>query len=446
MSSVALVGDGLDVELSDLDDNGTLDALVSGQGGLTVIRGNGVGSGDGTFSLWYNDAARAFADLELADVDADGLEDLIGVDDFQGGRNTVVAISAPSGGVPLFTTNATIAGLGTERSRSADLNADGAFDVIRASALTNPNMQISPGLVRNGVSFAPVAAPLTLASQAPARDAVLTDLNGNGVADLVFSFATGNPWTTRLGQWFGHVAKSAPYAPSGSVGARGIELFGTTAGSINARFTSSTARPQLGAMYPATEEQPWQRDPKGFMPYTAPYRVLGDEAMSRVLLMRGDGTEEERLRIDSRFGARVAAASKVNLERQGLSLAVSGANRGMVVTLPIIAGKWASSPSQIRVFRSYETYMRASSWAADPFAASAYNMPGETLTSSHFLPCRVSAGRCTRNIFRKQTTAEEIFADADANFATGVGARFYVSGTRVVVITDRPGVFQAMAR
>ena len=164
------------VELGDANGDGHADLFVStvGFGNVRIY----LGHGDGRFEGRYLDVNSAAQDFAVADLDADGRDDLVTVDDVAGLR-AWLAVGGGEYGTPL---SVPISGIGRSVA-AADLDGDGDLDLV---AGLEDGHRASLALGDGDGGFTPVADALVPDSHADIRTG---DVNGDDLVDLVSSGA-----------------------------------------------------------------------------------------------------------------------------------------------------------------------------------------------------------------------------------------------------------------
>ena len=189
-----LVGNNLtSIVVSDFNRDGILDLAVAGSNGIVIL----LGLGNGTFTTGYTDAPGGFspASLITGDFNRDGIQDLAAVSEGQVyilsgvGNGTFLAPACP--GPACFA-----AGIGPVSMAAGDFNNDGILDLAVADSVrTNENVIIFLG---NGDGTFSAAAPCVAAGPGcpsagiGAKSIAVTDINNDGIADLVIANESSN--------------------------------------------------------------------------------------------------------------------------------------------------------------------------------------------------------------------------------------------------------------
>lgn len=172
------------IELAAIAD-ATLDVVVTADLADQVIRARG--NGDGTFGVqsFFGEVAEGFT---LADVDGDGILDLLG----SSGDNLTVALgNAANETFGSSTSFATGAGYPVAVA-AGDLDEDGDLDAV---LVTFAQQTVIPMLGSGTGSF---AAQPSLAAGGPGRDVALADFDGDGHLDYVEVTAGQNTAAARV--------------------------------------------------------------------------------------------------------------------------------------------------------------------------------------------------------------------------------------------------------
>jgi len=201
--STPITTPGARIALGDLDGDGKLDLVMSGQERtLETYHGNG----DGSFTLISSQTAniKGYSLLALTDLDGDGKLDLMAVTQADANDDTLVTFRGNGNGT--FAAGVSQPGPFTQRIdhiTTGDFNGDGRTDVIESSF---NDLRLATG---NGDgSF---NAPTTISRNAAARNAVAGDFNGDGKLDLVEIYLTDGEALVHLGNGNGTFRDGATY-------------------------------------------------------------------------------------------------------------------------------------------------------------------------------------------------------------------------------------------
>lgn len=127
---------------------------------------------------------------------------------------------------PVFGTVSSVRGVGSPRDIAvADFNEDGYDDVV--AAVTDAGVEPVGVSLSLGGADPVLSAPVMISAGAPTWNVVATDLNADGHADVVASFAQWFGLSVLLGRGDGTFAEPMVYATSGVV--RGVALLDTNA-------------------------------------------------------------------------------------------------------------------------------------------------------------------------------------------------------------------------
>ncbi len=363
-STIALAGPAGDVDLADLDWDGVSDLII--RYGTSIEMRNGIAAGGfgGAINYFPNDS---FASLSYFDATFDGINDFL----FTGVASTVVSALTPgltAGGVPnntFVSTISTYVGRAAEVMWERDLNCDGAADYVESTG----NLEVF-AMARERDAFTPtlsMAAPPYKASQ-PRRLASLGF--PSGVPAHAWHVAAGGPCSER-GRWEDDLRQARARA-------------GTTP-----RFRVLTTPRWLGETTRFKKTQ------------------VGDSL---------------RLRQSSRFSP-------------PLDLATEGSPRGLVPSLTVFPARRASVvPAKLKVYVQVEGLTLASEVPLDPL----HDQPGGAV----YLP-QVVTSRGLTDVVRRNWRWETIPVDADGNLTTGTGRRYVYDATRgrVDILTDTGGLY-----
>jgi VCBS repeat protein len=207
--------DARGLTIGDLDDDGTPDVIVPtwGHGSnpqywgqVSVLYGNGSGS----FTLTLNLDFDFGTDATIADVNGDGIKDIVSTSDYSGEEYTHLGLGSRSFAWPLHADSPLVHSV--NRIASGDFNGDGIADLVEAGSL---NMLVRLG-VGNGTF---VDGASMLVEWVTAIE--VADLSGDGVLDLAVSSNTEGILVF-LGKGDGTFADAQQIAAAG--GARSVQL------------------------------------------------------------------------------------------------------------------------------------------------------------------------------------------------------------------------------
>lgn len=183
-------------------------ADVNGDGHLDIVFADGgsaftmfLGQGDGTFTvpLYRFEAGRSTVDLWVADIDRDGMQDIVSLSPSLG----TVAVHRNRGAKLFGPTPSHWIGPNPQSLRVVDLDADGILDLLA----TNPGSSVLRARFgEGGGAFAPAAIVVT---ESRAHGVAVGDLTGDGLPDLATVDPTANVLATyraRPGAVFERVA------------------------------------------------------------------------------------------------------------------------------------------------------------------------------------------------------------------------------------------------
>ncbi len=196
------------LEVGDVDGDGSLDVVVTNTGGTRNVVTTGIGFGDGTFVEFRQAEVNVGGlpgELELADFDGDGIDDIAAVNTNEGvavllagggSRQDVFGDPGPNipiGGAPIDVT-------------SGDLNGDGDLDLVTSNSETEG----SPGTIT--VLLGAGDLTFTRVDQDPGMDgtqdlvgeigtstSVVVDINDDSILDILALNATSETISVFLG-------------------------------------------------------------------------------------------------------------------------------------------------------------------------------------------------------------------------------------------------------
>jgi hypothetical protein len=207
---------GAQIALSDINRDGKLDLVVQGALTSPTTTCPGIcptgfalftGNGDGTFTAAGTVATSVlgYQAFVMADIDKDGYPDIVALEGNNGAQNTVDILLSHTGktfGVVAgasSTPSATVNLLGTPNFYRGiavgDFNGDGLIDIAATfvgdgvPALNGASIALNTSTV-GSASF---STATTLSVAANVSSAMVADLNGDGILDLVFPTGTGSP-------------------------------------------------------------------------------------------------------------------------------------------------------------------------------------------------------------------------------------------------------------
>lgn len=197
------------VAVGDFDENGVLDLAVHHLNGIDVLYGGGAGGdGDGTFPV---DSVVATAGptqgIATADFDEDGHLDLAYTDP------TGLAVRLGNGAVsPRFGPAVYCAvAPGLNRVAIADLDADGIQDLVCGGpGGAGPSFVVLRGLGSGGVGNGTFGAVIPFSGTWTASDIVIADFNEDDALDLAFTGNPPSPGTSRMTFYLGLMSGGVP--------------------------------------------------------------------------------------------------------------------------------------------------------------------------------------------------------------------------------------------
>lgn len=437
----------------DLNGDFTPDLAVAGGRGQLVKVLLADPSAPGTFptEITSDTGQYGATQLALGDFNGDGVLDLAVAMDDQVGLMLGEA-AAPGVGSGSFATPSPIQ-LGGRVSHLAvaDLNGDGALDLV---AVTAGGGAILRGNLTAGVPNGTLASPIGLPIGGVPNAVAIGDVNADSVLDVVLMIDNGNAGVF-LGQDSGAQSRSvalAPYAPATGTG----NWLGAPAEAMADRFHA------------------WRDWRLTFRRFASPLaeapgdRRLGDETADFRDLLRWEGMRPDaavappaalipltdawtasgalrwhtiphetgsnlRYRREPRLGAVTDPVAAIPSAREGLSLA---AGRGVIVDLPIPEGRSVDDNTVVRVFGRVSAF-----WSATEVT----NDPANGLSEASDLLPQLDRGAGYADVVVERYAWVEVGERNETDFAGATTPGFIVdvASRRVRVLVDTLGTYQA---
>lgn len=206
------------VAVADLNVDGIVDAVTSDSGasGISVLLGEGSrGIGNGAFAaaLHFATGTNEPWSVRLADVNSDGVLDVLTVDSST--DDVALLLGQSTNGMPdgTFADPASFATAGSSPIALlvADLDGDRILDLVTCN-LGSDNISVLEGRGTGGAGDGTFEAPETFAAGDGPRALVAADVNGDSVLDLLTANSGSNDVAVLLGDGDGAFAAAAFYA------------------------------------------------------------------------------------------------------------------------------------------------------------------------------------------------------------------------------------------
>ncbi len=218
-SIAGVVADSADPEVGDLDGDGVDDVLLVIESDTStlidrLLLGDGLGGFvDATARLSIPNSSEA---CELGDLDGDGTLDAVFLTDIVGSAVLGTYLNPGDGGFTIETQALRLGGTDFDFAL-ADMDDDGALDLLVASRNASPLLRIFAGDGAGSFALTPVATLTRVASSNGVGRVVTLDADGDGLLD---AFVTdGSLWRNRGGFAFDSVSA----VPSTDVAAHAFE-------------------------------------------------------------------------------------------------------------------------------------------------------------------------------------------------------------------------------
>ena len=249
--------EGYSTQLADINGDGIADLVSNflGVGGWSVYVA--LAKGDGTFlpptQAFYYTAAGSFAQYspKLADVNGDGIPDLVTTCEGRGGWSVYVALAKGDGTFlsPTLAFNYTAAGnLEGYSTQLADINGDGIADLV-SNFLGVGGWSVYVALAKGDGTFLPPTQAFyyTAAGSFAQYSPKLADVNGDGIPDLVTTCEGRGGWSVYVALAKGDGTFLSPTLAFNYTTAGNFEGYSTQLADIN-----GDGIPELVASYTGT--------------------------------------------------------------------------------------------------------------------------------------------------------------------------------------------------
>jgi hypothetical protein len=431
-----------DIALADVSGDGKLDiVLATGAAVRTLLRSGSSFVAGPAVSVTCGGTGCASI-LATGDIDGDGHVDVVTAE--TQGASEGHAVTAIFGALGFSGTTTQTLGVGPKHDHHVrlsleDVNGDGVLDTVLDTGVPPYSLKHAVFLTpaRDGRGQRAAATPVVVDTGRSVIDAVLSDIDGDGLTDLVTGDFAGGTIGTFAFMPTHTRARSLAVKTGSTVAPFGFSPTPLREGTLFEARPRAVLRRASGATDEALSGTPvvsgdfvdvlrhYGKLDAPHRPLTNAWVVAGDLALRRT-------NDPERFAVVPRYGETLSSTA-LSYDQSGLTLASRASERGIVLQLPFIPG--ASSAGTVRVFAAIKRYKRASDFPADPLFA--------TTDAPRLLP--TIAGRA---VVMSQLSIVEIQANDDVSLGLGtvVGKRFVIDAAnkRVLVLTDELGVFQAI--
>jgi flagellin-like hook-associated protein FlgL len=202
------------IELADLNNDGVLDIVTGNSTTGDTWVGVRLGAGDGTFgsNATYATGTNGAADVAVADLNGDGIQDILSGG---GGGAAYIRFGNGNGTFGAATTYSTET---TAVITAADLNQDGILDLVTAGAAVGGVVTVRMGVGNGQFSASTTTYATEFSGSGQSNDMQLQDLNKDGILDIVTGGIAGRVgyMTVRLGVGDGTFGAATSYNNGGS--------------------------------------------------------------------------------------------------------------------------------------------------------------------------------------------------------------------------------------